>query len=94
MTYDRHMRLIDPMGNPPRQYRPHQPAGVKPRVMVSKVPGGWFLFTRNCELDDETPSYGVDSKGWAGYYFARSEATEGELLKRGQDAAGLIPSVE
>lgn len=76
------MRLSDPMGIRPVHYYPTQ--GKPPYVMVSKSPFGWFLFLRHRQLEDVTPSYGVDWDGWVGYHYPREEVSSGELLQRGR----------
>src|SRR5699024_8581361 len=70
VAYNRAMRLVDPMGQPPVHYYPvPEKDHLPPWAMVSRSPLGWFLFLRNVELDDEIPSYGVDWDGWVGYHY-------------------------
>lgn len=76
-TYDAHMKRLDPMGLIPRYVRPTPPAPVT--IMVSKAPGGWFLFTRHFEIDQD-PHYGKDENGWCGYYFRPDQQTAQDLL--------------
>lgn len=85
VAYNRAMRLVDPMGQPPVHYYPvPEKDHLPPRAMVSRSPLGWFLFLRNVELDDEIPSYGVDWDGWVGYHYPRPDISSEELMKRGE----------
>lgn len=61
------MTLRDPMMRTPEVHYRHRPSDIE--VMVSTTPGGFFLFTRNYELEQYTPDYGMDVSGWCGYWF-------------------------
>lgn len=68
------------MGVMPVEFYPRLPD--RPRVKVSKVPGGWYLYTQYAELEQE-PNYGPDEDGWCGYHFSEYDYDRLSVLAQG-----------